>query len=470
MKPDNHPEYDEAAPKWRRARDVVAGQDAVHKAGEEYLPRLKDQQGEEYEAYKKRATFFGATKRTVQALHGMVFRKAPAFEMTESDQMAELMADVTLSGIDSAGLSAMVTRECLEVGRCGVLVDFPPVQTEGVTVAQAQQMGARPFCVLYKAERIINWRSQRVNNRQALTMVMLEETRTVQVSEYETGAQAIIRVLLLREGAYWQEVWTKPEKATEWTLESAVQPLMGGKALPYIPFQFFGAEENSGHVCDPPLLDLVDLNLSHYRSTADVEHGAHFAGLPTAVISGYQAQENEKLYIGSATAWVFPNPDAKAEFLEFTGQGLGAIETRIKAKEQQMAVLGARMLAPDKAAAEASKTLEIRQSGEVSALAAMANTVSQGLTRVYAWLAEWAGMPGDVRCTLNTDYMVQGLSAQEITALVGAWQSGAISQNTLFYNLQQGEVIEQGVTFEDEEARIVTAPPSTTPQLQTAGE
>jgi hypothetical protein len=46
------------------------------------------------------------------------------------------------------------------------------------------------------------------------------------------------------------------------------------------------------------------------------------------------------------------------------------------------------------------------------------------------------------------------MSAQELTALIGSWQSGAISSQTLFDNLQDGEIIAQGVTFEVEQERI----------------
>ncbi len=55
------PDYDAAAPEWARARDVLAGEDAVKAAGERYLPRLDSQSDEEYGAYKVRASFFGAT-------------------------------------------------------------------------------------------------------------------------------------------------------------------------------------------------------------------------------------------------------------------------------------------------------------------------------------------------------------------------------------------------------------------------
>ena len=38
-----HPDYDASLPGWLRARDVLAGEDAVKFAGEKYLPRLESQ-------------------------------------------------------------------------------------------------------------------------------------------------------------------------------------------------------------------------------------------------------------------------------------------------------------------------------------------------------------------------------------------------------------------------------------------
>ncbi len=38
-----HPDYDSFASVWQRARDVIAGEDAVKLAGERYLPRLESQ-------------------------------------------------------------------------------------------------------------------------------------------------------------------------------------------------------------------------------------------------------------------------------------------------------------------------------------------------------------------------------------------------------------------------------------------
>ena len=45
-------EYDASLAAWSRARDVLAGEDAVKSAGTKYLPRMDSQSDEEYEANK----------------------------------------------------------------------------------------------------------------------------------------------------------------------------------------------------------------------------------------------------------------------------------------------------------------------------------------------------------------------------------------------------------------------------------
>ena len=62
--------------------------------------------------------------------------------------------------------------------------------------------------------------------------------------------------------------------------------------------------------------------------------------------------------------------------------------------------------------------------------------------------------PDLVLATLNTDFSITGMSALEITALVAAWQAGAISQATMLDLFRAGEVIAPGRT-NDEEIKLL---------------
>src|SRR5512136_3045725 len=78
-----HPGYDASALDWARARDVLAGEDAVKAGGEKYLPRLDAQTDDEFAAYVKRASFFNASARTCEAYLGLVFRRPPFLKLPE---------------------------------------------------------------------------------------------------------------------------------------------------------------------------------------------------------------------------------------------------------------------------------------------------------------------------------------------------------------------------------------------------
>jgi hypothetical protein len=65
--------------------------------------------------------------------------------------------------------------------------------------------------------------------------------------------------------------------------------------------------------------------------------------------------------------------------------------------------------------------------------------------------------------TLNTDFSTTRLQPQELQSLMQLWQGGAISKQTLFYNLKQGEVIPNEREYEDEESLIEIEEPARIP-------
>lgn len=470
MKVDTrHKEYEEHLPLWTMCRDAAEGQYKVHRKCTAYLPKLSGQDSLEYLSYLKRATFFNATKRTIEGLTGMVFRKYP--KTTVPTALEAIVKDFTLSkdateSIDLVALEAL--EEVLTVGSFNLLVEYPTSPGLVPTQAQAAALNMRAYVTKYEAEQVINWRSDRVNNASQLVMVALKECVTEWVNEVESKEIRQIRLLLLIEGSYTQRLYRKNSK-NEWVQEGDdIIPLLNGAPLSFIPFVGMGPSGVGIDPEEPPLLDLVNVNYSHYRTTADLEHGAHFCGLPTAVVTGYQKDDGETFSIGSSTAWVFPAPDADAKYLEFTGQGLGALQTLQEQKAAQMAALGARMLAAEKKQGEAEGTLRMRHAGEAAVLSTIAHTISEAFTRVLEIIAMWEGVQGEVDFELNTEFYESPMQAQELTALVSAWQAGALSTESMFYNFQRGGVVQPTRTLEEEQNAIATQAPSLTPVTDVA--
>ena len=161
-----HPDYDASLPGWLRARDVIAGEDAVKKGDIKYLPRLDSQSENEYLGYKTRACFFNATSRTADGFLGLLFRRDPEVKLPDrhagvGGALRVFTDDVDLMGTSLFTFCKGVVSEVLAVGRSGTLIDW---QADGES---------RAYVVRYAAEDILNWQAQRINGRNVVTMIAL---------------------------------------------------------------------------------------------------------------------------------------------------------------------------------------------------------------------------------------------------------------------------------------------------------
>lgn len=488
-----HPLYDEFLVTWCRARDVIAGEDRVKAVGETYLPRIDSQEDAEYSAYVQRASFFNATGRTAEGFQGMVFRRDPVVKLPDietpvGEKLNRFQTDVDMFGTSLYLYSKRIAGETLGVGRAGTLVEWH----------DAEQ---RPFVCFYQAEQVINWRVERIGGRNMLTLVVLRETTDVFKGEdyFEAEATPQIRVLRLvgggemangegaKEGTrgeakkgngslgdrtlpvyvveIWQELESENDRSKkEWKLVETRTPMRLGKALTFIPFVFHGPQNDQPDPEKPPLNDVIVVNLGHYRLDADFKHGMHYTALPTAWVAGFD--KDTQLRIGSSTAWVSDNPQARAGYLEFAGQGLQTFEREKDRMEKQMAVLGSRLLEVQKRVSESAEALTLRQAGESSVVSNISSSISKSLTKVLRWAYWWLTsepdpetIPAEVASMeLNRDFETATMTAPELVAVVQAWQAGIISHPTALDLMRQGEIIPPNRTNE-EELELIEAHP-----------
>ena len=266
---------------------------------------------------------------------------------------------------------------------------------------------------------------------------------------------------MLKDGIYIQNRYIEVKNTgssgsgnTSWVLEETMVPSKRGEPLNYIPFVPFSPDslsidsEETG-----PLLPLINVALSYYRSSADLEHGRHFTGLPTPWVTGVSKEKFKgmDISIGSPKLLRFDNKDAKLGMLEFTGAGLKYLENALVDKQQLMVFLGSRLLEPQKAGVESAEALRLRQGGETSILASLSDLISLGVTKLMVFIADWHGLPinEDIKVQLNKDFFDVKMSPQDITAVVQAWQSNAISQDVVMYNFRQGEILPPDMTNEE---------------------
>ncbi len=121
-----------------------------------------------------------------------------------------------------------------------------------------------------------------------------------------------------------------------------------------------------------------------------------------------------------------------------------------------MALLGARML--ERSGGEDGGS----GGGQLCGLGSIVASLNESLSRVLQ-LAHWwrdaarsesEPYQVDVSFAMNTDLAARAMSGDEITAVVTAWRSGAISRETMLERLKRGEVLPDGRSVDQERALI----------------
>ncbi len=434
-----HEDYQRAMPEWQKLRDVLAGQAAVRRQAAQYLRRPPGMSFEEFDAYADAATFMPATGRTLAGLTGAIFRKAPIINASNQD----LIENIDQRGTPFAVFAKATTNEVIAMGRHGVLVDVPSKE------------GGQPYLARYTAENIINWRSATVNGKPTLTMVVLKEieARPREEDRFTTDEVEQYRLLeLIRTPDHSSPVYAVSvfERRREDTalIEGPIVPLRRGEPLTFIPFEFIGPTDLQPGIEQSPLLGLADTNIAHYRTSAEYENSLFFAGFPIFVIAGDMPTSGIELRAGSGMVWQLEK-GATAQVLQGSAENVGALREALDRKAQDMAILGARLLEPQKAGVESAEAIGLRHRGESATLASIADTVGRGLSRVLTWAMWWAGeQNADATVQLNTDFIGAPMSGAEIVQFVSAWQTGGLPLEALHHSLARGEALPEGMTLD----------------------
>lgn len=461
-------EYDAARSRWRLVRDVCKGSEAIKHCGDEYLPRPNaqdktDQNLARFDSYLARAVFYNATGRTKNSLVGAVFRTWPTLNVPAA--LDYVATDIDGQGVSVYQQSQSVIGHLLETGRHGLLVDYPSVEAGTVSMADRAARGIRATVTSYVAEAIINWRTRLVGGQHLLSLVVLHETYDTDTDDgfgMETKDQ--YRVLKLDEaGLYVQELW---RNEGGWAPVEVKQPTDGrGARWTVIPFQFLGSENNDSSIDDSPLYDMAEINIGHYRNSADYEDSAYLLGQPQLVMSGldeqwYRMLQDEGIYFGSRAPIPLP-VNASAALLQTAPNTM--IKEAMDAKEDQMVALGARLIERGSATKTATQSAS-DSAAEHSVLSLLVSNVSEGYSQVLEWIGLFENATGEAIYKLNQDFTQITLDATILTGLFNAVQGGQLPQADFWQYLRDRGVIDPEKTNDQIRDELQTS--NTGPDLE----
>ena len=447
-----------------KMRTVFEGDKAIKKNAETYVPKNKGVDIADYNAIIQRSVFENFTEATAKGISGLIFAKEPTISLPAS---LELLKDnIDMNDNTIVDLSQNIVNELMEVGRCGLLIDVPNIDTTGMTKPQTDALNIRAFTKLYKSETIINWRYESINSVNKLTLLVLHEVYEDWTDRFTSTLKNRYRVYSLIDNVCYVEVYEQNDKVFENTMEMKLV-IVKGSTLNYIPFIPLTYKDISIIPVKPPLMDIANINLNYYGVAVERRNVIHFVGNPFFMGKGINTRDDKgnalTITLGSSIAQIFQEPNADMKIVETQGTGLAFNESYLNDCKSTMAALGARLLVPEANAQISENTMQMKTAGYRATIMQIANTASRAITQALKIIAEWEGTSKEqvkeVKLELNTDYNLSEMDAQTITALVTAWQTGAIRQEDMFKKLQKGEIIESDISFDDYKSNLEVSSP-----------
>jgi hypothetical protein len=432
-----HPLYTTFSDWWEEMADAIEGQSAIIDAGETYLPQpggmkfLSDPTAA-YAAYQARATYPEIVAPTVRGLSGVIHKEPVKFQLPKP--LEPLIEKATVDGLTLESFARRLTRSVLSYGRLGA----------AVTIDDA----GSPVFADYAALSVINWTDDE-------SLVVLKE------DGYEINENldwlAVEQRLLIRKSATGVEATRYTKTVGDWIAQEPVlYNKTGGGAVDFLPFVFIDTNDLTPEPDEVPLLPLARLAAKMFRQDANYQQTLYLSANPQHVIVGMSPDDEYRpKATGGGVIWYLPDPQMRAEILEFTGASAGAQRQAIQDTLASAIQAGARLFASQDEQQESGEARKIKYAAQTATLTGIALTVAAGLEKLLRMAAVIAGAnPEEVVVEIDTDFIDSKLAAQEIMAIIQAAASGIISDQTGYEQMQAGGRANPERTWEEEKELI----------------
>ena len=449
--------------------DVWGGTRTMRKAATRHLPQEPGESSQAYRNRLARSTFFNAYKRAVKTLKGKPFSKPITMSDKLNSKFEMLTNDVDMTGRHLDVFAVDTFERALRDGMTFFLVDYPDTSS-AQNLAEEQEMKARPYFVDIDVRDFIAAAFSVVNGQYVLQQFRYFETATE--SDGPWGEKQITQVRVLEQGA-WTIFRQKKDVAgmtpmSETDANTWVPFEQGTNSLKEIPLVAVYTNRQ-GYLCaEPPLLDLLFLNIEHWQSSSDQRNILHVARTPILFGRGLgqtTADGEAKTIVISANAMVTSESEhGDLKYVEHEGKAIGAGKEDIESIENRMSVMGTQALVKRTPQAGIGKTAtqtSADQEADYCDLAVMVRMLEDALEQGYNFAGQYLDTeaPNERFITINKDFGISQGDYQLANFLLAARAAGEISQITFLNELRRYGILDPTIEVNDEIERISLEPP-----------
>jgi hypothetical protein len=418
-------------PDWSVMAAVTNGTNYLRDMSETYLPQEPREDDDAYQTRVDRSVLSPYTSRLIETAAGAILRKP--IHVEGDPYWLDLIQNIDGLGSNINEYARRALVSSLTYGHSAILVDYPAA-AGAMNLAEERAMGRRPYFVHVDAPQIWGWRKEPGTNR--LLQVRIHDYDVRPLNEF--GEEQVEEMRVIYPGRY--DLYTLGQEIVEFTST-------GGYSLDEIPLVPIYSNRRGLLISQPPLLDIANLNITHYQRQADLIHALHIAAMPTLVLEGWDDTT------GSATMGVnyaiAMQPGNKAYYVQADATSFDAQMAELESLASQMSTLGVTKLFGQKFVAESAEAKRIDQAQSNSVLSIISQELESALNQAFEFAAQYVGLePPEI--TIDRDFDYYRLIGQDVAVLTQLNQAGKISDAMLLEVLRRGEVLPDNINIEDE--------------------
>jgi hypothetical protein len=409
-------------PDWGVMAAVTRGTNYIRDLSETYLPQEPREDEDAYRTRVDRSVLSPYTSRLIETAAGAILRKPIQIEGDPYWQQLAEDIDGLGSSINEYALRALVSS--LTYGHSAILVDYPAA-AGARNLAEERAQGRRPYFVHVDAPQIWGWRKETGTNR--LLQVRIHDYDVRPLNEF--GEEQVEEMRVIYPGKY--DLYTLGQDVVEFSAT-------GGYSLDEIPLVPIYSNRRGLLISQPPLLDIANLNITHYQRQADLIHALHIAAMPTLVLEGWDdTTGSSTMGVNYAIAM---QPGNKAYYVQADATSFDAQMNELESLASQMSTLGVTKLFGQKFVAESAEAKRIDQAQSNSVLSILSQELESCLNQAFAFAARYVGLEPPT-IIVDRDFDYYRLIGQDVSVLAQLNEMGKISNTTLLEVLRRGEIL-----------------------------
>ena len=367
------------------------------------------------------------TVRLIDNAASLILRRAITIE--GNPYWRDFSEDVDGWGSSINEFARRILRSSLTYGHAGLLVDFPPFVDVANLTQERAIPGRRPYFVSYDAPHILGWRQAAPYPTAPMSQVRLFERTTLPEGMYGQTEVEQCRVITPDQFMVYRRT---PGGADA----EAIPPQGGANTLGAIPFVPLYTNRTGFLTSMPPLVDIAELNLTHYQKQADQLHALHIAAMPQLVLEGWS--EMEASTAKGVNFALNMDPGNKAYYINADASSFNAQEAKLASLEAQMSTLGVTKLLGQKFVAESADAKRVDQAQANSVMAIISLELQSVLNQAYGIAARYLNISPPT-ISIDRDFDFYRLLGQDVGVLADATKEGLVSPEMWVKTLKQGE-------------------------------